>query len=50
MPSHETGISDERGVPLMITEHPIASGTLTDRKGEKHSVVTSPSGDKTLII
>ena len=49
MPSHETGISDERGIPLMVTEHPVSASALTDRKGVVHRVVTSPSGDKTLI-
>ena len=49
MPSHETGISDGRGIPLMITEHPVEAEWLTDRKGELHRVVTSASGDKTLI-
>ena len=49
MPSHETGISDARGIPLMITEHPVDAETLTDRKGKAHQVRTSPSGDKTLI-
>ena len=49
MPSHETGISDGRGVPLMITEHRFRASELTDRKGEKHRLETAPSGDKTLI-
>ena len=49
MLSHETGISDERGIPLMITEHEVQAKTLTDRKGQKHRVGRSESGDKTLI-
>ena len=49
MPSHETGVSDERGIPLMITEHPVAEKRITDRKGGAHRIVTAPSGDKTLI-
>ena len=49
MPSHETGVSDERGIPLMITEHPVAEEKLTDRKGGTHRIVRAPSGDKTLI-
>lgn len=49
MPSHETGLSDVRGIPLMITEHPVCAEELIDRKGEPHRVVTAPSGDKTLI-
>lgn len=49
MPSHETGVSDERGIPLMITEHRVEEERLTDRKGGIHRVVTAPSGDKTLI-
>ena len=40
---------DERGIPLMITEHPVADEKLTDRKGGVHRVVRAPSGDKTLI-
>ena len=49
MPSHETGVSDERGIPLMITEHPVEEKKLTDRKGGAHRIVKAPSGDKTLI-
>ena len=49
MPSHETGVSDERGIPLMITEHPVNEKKLTDRKGGTHRIVKAPSGDKTLI-
>ena len=49
MPSHESGIADARGIPLMITEHPVAASSLTDRKGEVHRVETAPSKDKTLI-
>jgi hypothetical protein len=49
MPSHETGICDDRGIALMVTEHPVKSRVLTDRKGEAHRVETAPSGDKTLI-
>lgn len=36
-------------MPLMITEHPIQSKTLTDRKGVVHRVERSASGDKTII-
>lgn len=49
MPSHETGVSDERGIPLMITEHMIKEDKLTDRKGGVHRIVRAPSGDKMLI-
>ena len=49
MLSHETGISDARGIPLMITEHEVQAETLTDRKGQMHRVERSGSGDKTLI-
>ena len=49
MQSHETDVSDERGIPLMITEHPVAEEKLIDRKGGTHRVVRAPSGDKTLI-
>lgn len=48
-PSHETGIADLRGLPLMITEHPIDSDYLIDRKGAKHTVAIAASGDKYLI-
>ena len=50
MPSHETGVSDVRGIPLMITEHPVQAKYLEDRKGAKHPIRTAPSGDKTLIF
>ena len=50
MPSHETGVSDERGIPLMISEHPVAEKTMTDRKGGVHRIERSASGDKTLIF
>lgn len=36
-------------IPLMVTEHPVKSKTLTDRKGQVHMVERSPQGDKTLI-
>lgn len=49
MPSHETDVKDERGIPLMITEHPVNADSLSDRKGETHKIVRSASGDKTLI-
>lgn len=48
-PSHETGIADSRGLPLMITEHPIHSEYLIDRKGAKHKVKSCESEDKYLI-
>ena len=47
--SHETGLADSRGLPLMITEHPIHSEYLIDRKDAKHRVAVSDSGDKYLI-
>ena len=47
--SHETGISDQRGIPLMVTEHKMHTDRITDRKGAAHRVVRSESGDKTLI-
>ena len=50
MPSQETGVCDERGIPLMVTEHPVRASVLTDRKGAAHRIVTAPSGDKTLIF
>lgn len=49
MLSHETGISDKRGIALMITEHMVDAKTLTDRKGIVHKVSIAESGDKTLI-
>ena len=48
--SCEAGIADSRGLPLMITEHPIESSYLIDRKGKKHTVQAAPSGDKYLIF
>ena len=50
MPSHETGISDVRGIPLMVTEHPVEADVLIDRKGEAHRITVAASGDKTLIF
>ena len=50
MPSHETGLCDDRRIPLMITEHPVQAAYLTDRKGEDHRIETASSGDKTLIF
>ena len=47
--SYEADQPLEGRIPLMITEHPVKSKTLTDRKGQVHRVETSPSGDKTLI-
>lgn len=37
-------------IPLMITEHPIASHYLTDRKGVKHTIIKWCSNDKYLIF
>ena len=37
-------------IPLMITEHPIGSRWLLDRKGVKHKVMKWYSGDKYLIF
>lgn len=36
-------------IPLMITEHPINSKYIIDRKGVKHKVAKAPSGDKYLV-
>ncbi len=47
--SHETGISADGRIPLMITEHEVQSKTLTDRKGQVHLVERSSAGDKTFI-
>lgn len=37
-------------IPIMITEHPVASKTLTDRKGVAYDVMRWHSGDKYLIL
>ncbi|MCQ2554362.1 MAG: U32 family peptidase [Clostridia bacterium] len=37
-------------VPLMITEHEMKDGTLTDRKGEKYTVQFDPETHKTYIF
>ena len=47
--SHETGKSDGRGIPMMITEHPLPMRDLADRKGAHHRTEAAPSGDKWLI-
>ena len=55
--SHETGQGDERfkackqgngKIPLMITEHPLKTDYITDRKGVRHEVVRMD--DKYLIF
>ncbi len=48
--SWEAADGKRERVPLMITEHPIQSKTLTDRKGVVHEIVRAPSGDKTIIL
>ncbi|MBQ0018766.1 MAG: U32 family peptidase [Clostridiales bacterium] len=50
MYSHETGIADSRGLPLMISEHPVDSEYLVDRKGVRHNIKCSPFEDKYLIF
>ena len=47
--SYEADLPLDGKIPLMVTEHPVKSKTLTDRKGQVHRVETSPSGDKTII-
>ncbi|MGI6766857.1 MAG: hypothetical protein ACOX4R_06505 [Lentihominibacter sp.] len=37
-------------VPLMITEHPLQSGYLTDRKGVRHDIYKWYYDDKYLIF
>ena len=37
-------------VPLMITEHPLDTEFLTDRKNQRHKVVQWYAGDKYLIF
>ena len=39
----------EGNIPLMITAHPVESEYLTDRKGVRHQIKRSPSGDQTII-
>ena len=39
----------EGRMPLMITEHPLHTKTLTDRMGAVHDTAVTPSGDKTII-
>ncbi|NLD19633.1 MAG: U32 family peptidase [Clostridiales bacterium] len=48
--SHELQRSVASGFPLMITEHPIESSYIVDRKGVKYSIVSSCSGDKYLVL
>jgi hypothetical protein len=38
------------GVPLMISEHRLTPGTLTDRKGAKYSVEYDEMTHKSLIF
>ena len=46
--SHE--MSRGERIPLMITEHPFSTSYLVDRKGVKHEILKSDSGDKYLIF
>lgn len=48
-PSQETGVYDSRGLALMITEHPIESSYIVDRKGASHTVIQAASQDKWII-
>lgn len=48
--SHETETADFRNIPLMITEHPVRSKKMTDRKGKQYRILQSESGDKYLIF
>lgn len=48
--SHEAEASRFEDIPLMITEHPVDSACLTDRKGETYAVMTAASGDKYMIF
>lgn len=45
--SHEF---EGENIPLMITEHPVLSEWLTDRKGVRHKVIKVSSGDKYMIF
>ena len=48
--SHETEMFFFRNIPLMITEHPVLTDSMTDRKGKKYIILRSESGDKYLIF
>ena len=47
--SFEADAALDGPIPLMITEHPVQSKTLTDRKGQVHRVERTRFGDKTVI-
>lgn len=48
--SHEAEKFFSGNIPLMITEHPVTSQTMEDRKGEKYTILRWHSGDKYLIF
>lgn len=48
-PSQETGVYDSRGLALMITEHPIDSSYIIDRKSATHEIIKAASQDKWII-
>lgn len=48
--SHETEMTSFGNIPLMITEHPISAKRLTDRKGQKYTVLPASSQDKYLLF
>ena len=49
-PSHEANMFFCGNIPLMITEHPVSATELTDRKGEKYTILRWHSGDKYLLF
>jgi hypothetical protein len=38
-----------KGLPLMVTEHEMVPGTLTDRKGAKYRIEFDPVVHKTYV-
>ena len=48
--SHEAEMFFWGNIPLMITEHPVTTETMEDRKGEKYTILRWHTGDKYLIF
>ena len=48
--SHEAEKFFFGNIPLMITEHPVTTEMMEDRKGEKYTILRWHTGDKYLIF
>lgn len=48
--SHEAEMFFSGNIPLMVTEHPVTTETMEDRRGEKYTILRWHTGDKYLIF